>query len=149
MSQSQKSYDSASVMVLFANQIIDGFAEGTRVTCTPNAKRWTKKVGGDGEVTRSKSNNKAYTFKFTLSRQSLANTFLSALVNTDDSVPGGVTHPLLIEDLISGTTYVAKNAWVTGFPEDVHQTEAADLEWEIDAAETVVNITGTPSQVSG
>jgi hypothetical protein len=141
-----KSYDSKSVMVLFANTPISGFAEGSRVTCTPNAKRWTKKVGSDGEVTRSKSNNKAYTFKLTLARHSLSNTFLSSLVNADDLTPGGVTHPILIEDLVSGTTYAAKNAFVSGFPEDAHETEGTDLEWEIEAGETLVMINGTAAQ---
>jgi hypothetical protein len=146
----QKSSDRDSILVLFANTPIEGFAAGTGLVATPNAKRWTKKAGGQNEVTRSKSNNRCYTFKFTLARSSLSNTFLSSLVNTDDLTPGGVTHPLLIKDLISGSTYTSKNAWVSGFPDDeMMADEAADLEWEIDAGETLVQINGTPSQASG
>jgi hypothetical protein len=138
-----KSYDSNSILVTLGGTPIDGFAEGSRVTATPGSKRWLKKVGSNGEVVRQKTNDKSYTFKFSLMRTSLSNTYLTGLVNTDDLIPGGITHPLLIKDLVSGTTYSAKNAWVTGFPEDEMGAESPTLEWEIDAGETLVDLKGT------
>jgi hypothetical protein len=141
-----KSFDSKSVLVVLGGVPITGFAEGSRIVCTPNAKRYTKKVGSDGEVTVSKTNNKAYTFKLVLARTSLSNTYLSSLVNTDDVTPGGVSHPFLVQDLISGSTYTSKNVKIAGFPEDSIEAEATDLEWEIEAGETLVQINGVASQ---
>lgn len=139
-----KTYDSKQVAVIFAGVPITGFAAGSRVTMTPSAKRYTKQVGSDGEATRSKVNDRTYTAKLSLHRSSLSNTFLSAKMNADDAVPGGITDPFFLKDLISGTTYIAKNSWVATDPENAFEAEANAIEWEIDMGETIVDIQGTP-----
>ena len=139
-----KTYDSKQVAVIFGGVPLEGFAAGSRVTLTPSAKAFTKQVGSDGESTRSKTNDSTYTVKLSLHQSSLSNDFLSAKHNADLATPGGITDPLFIKDLLSGTTYIAKNAWLTGFPENAFEAEAGALEWEIETGDMIVDIHGMP-----
>ncbi len=140
----QKTYDSKNVLVIFAGVPFDGFAAGSRITMTPNAQRYTKQVGSDGEVTRSKVNDRSYTAKLSLHRSSLGNNVLTAAMAADDLAPGGITQPFFLKDLLSGTTYTAKNAWVQGDPENNFEAEAGAIEWTLDMGETIVEINGMP-----
>lgn len=139
-----KTYDSKQVAVIYGGVPLAGFAAGSRVTLTPAAKQYTKQVGSDGESTRSRTNDATYTVKISLHMSSLSNTFLSAKLNADMAVPGGITDVFFLKDILSGTTYTAKNAWLTGFPDNAFEAEAGALEWEIETGDMIVDIKGMP-----
>ena len=91
-------YDPKKVIITFGGVPITGFADGTFVQIDPNAEMWTKKVGADGEVTRSQSNDNTHTVQITLQQSSASNDYLSTCMNADKLTGMGML-PLSITDL--------------------------------------------------
>ena len=70
---SVKTYDPNRVIIVLADQHISGFAEDSMVEVTFDEQTFTKKVGVDGEVTRTRSRNECATAKLKLIQTSFSN----------------------------------------------------------------------------
>jgi hypothetical protein len=105
------SYDAKKVVITFGAVPIDGYADGTFVDIAPNAEAFTRHVGADGEVSRSKNNDNTHNVTITLKQSSLSNEYLSTC-NKADRLSGLALLPLTITDLNGATLYSWPEAWV-------------------------------------
>ncbi len=137
-----KVYDSASVICTFDGILLTGFAPGSRVKVTfPDA--FTKQVGSDGEVARSRSNDNTASVTFTLMQTSFSNDALSALHNVDKNIPFGAgIGPLMIKDLNGSSLFSAPQAWITKNSDSEYAQEVGSREWTIDTGDMVALVGG-------
>src|SRR5260370_1249132 len=127
-----KVYDSASVAVVFNGALLSGFAPGSRVSIA-FPEQFTKQVGSDGEVARSKVNDGTAQVKITLLQTSFSNDALSVFHNLDKSGPFGLgVGPLFIKDLQGTFLFAAPQAWIVKFADAEFAQDAGEREWTID-----------------
>lgn len=129
-----KTYDSKQVSIVFGGFLLSGFAEDRMVTVQRSSETWSKKTGTDGEVTRSKSNDKSGEVTFHLMQTAAANAVLSGLAIADELTNAGVV-PLLVKDNSGASLFAAAEAWITKPPEAEFAKEAGSREWVIHCAE--------------
>jgi hypothetical protein len=121
-------YDPKLVFVIYGGMPIMGFAEDSFVEVAPAEEGFTRKVGADGEVVRSHSNNTCCDVTVTLLQSSLSNQVLSAAATLDRSTGLGML-PLSIVDINSGTELMAAQAWVETPSSLTFGKEAGDRAW--------------------
>ena len=133
------SYDAAEVNVTFFG-IVQGVAKGTWVEASRDENSYEDDAGADGEVVRSKSNDRRGSIIVRLLQSSQQNAIWSALVALDENSPSGDgIGPILVNDN-SGTTVIsAEKAWINKFP-TVGFSERGDQvrEWTIRCANLVM-----------
>ena len=134
-----KVYDADQIsMVVIGIPIVGGYADDEFCTIEQNEADFVTKVGTDGEVTRSKTNNRSATVKIKLMQSSDSNAALSTISNLDRSVPnGGGVGPLLIRDRQGTTLYTAAKCWIEKAPDATFARAAGPREWTIGVANLV------------
>ena len=120
-------YDPKMVVITFGGVPITGFAEDSFVECTPSEEGFSRKVGADGEVVRSKSNNRCYDVTVTLLQTSLSNNSLAAAQLSDELTGLGML-PLSITEISSGSEHFFPQAWVER-PSWSRGKEAGEQQW--------------------
>lgn len=123
-------YDPKKVIITFGGVPISGYADGTFVQVDPNSGTWTKKVGADGEVARSLSNDNTHTFVITLMQTSLSNAYLRTVMSADKLTGLGML-PLSLTDLNTMETHFWPQAWVTADPPIGRAKETTDTQWTL------------------
>ncbi len=141
-----KVYDSNQVLISIGGFPIDsGYDDGEFLRIERDTDSFTDKVGTDGEVTRSKTNDRRATATILLMQTSVANQILSALNNLDEITDGGVgIVPFLVLDRnTEAQLYEASSAWVLKPPDVSYDREATAREWPIRLGELIRNDQGT------
>src|ERR1700749_3276998 len=88
------------MVLIFAGIKVTGFADGTFVRVRPKSDGFTSRVGSDGLVSHSRSNDPRREVAFILEERSSSNDLLSALHNADLVAPNGAgVGALLLQDL--------------------------------------------------
>ncbi len=130
-----KIYDANQVTVTFAALLIDsGYADGDFVKIEQDSDDFTDVVGTDGEVTRSKTNDRRITVTLSLMQTSSGNSALTAINQLDRSKPNGAgIAPLMIRDKSGTALYVASKAWISKPPDVSFGKEAGPREWKLRA----------------
>jgi hypothetical protein len=137
-----KLYDPGSVMVIFGPNVLSGFSDGTMVRVERDEDAFTKKVGADGECTRTRNRNRCGSVVVTLMQTSASNLVLAALLTADELATTGVSIlPLTVKDNAGNTLHTALNAWVKKTPASEFAKETGDREWTIDTG-PMVNVEG-------
>lgn len=145
-----KVYDASQVTVAFAGVPLSGYASGAFCRISEEADAFTDDVGADGEVVRSKTNDRRATVTVILQRTSDSNDFLSALANLDKNSPNGAgVGALLIRDRNGRALYTASKAWIRKAPDVEFGTEAGNVEWTIRCANLVRFDGGNGTPVAG
>jgi hypothetical protein len=126
-----KSFNPLQVSVIVGTKALTGWAKGTFINASMDEDAFTKKVGTDGEVTRSKSNNNTGSIIITLDQASASNDYLSGLALLDRASGGGAV-PVLIRDANGTTLISAESAWVKKMPDVEISNESLDREWILD-----------------
>jgi len=119
-------YDPQKFQIILGAAPVSGFADGTFITVEQDGDDFSKKVGADGEVARSRMANRSATMAMTLMATSLTNLILTGLRATE------VIFPILIKD--GANVIAAGEAWVKKPPAFERGAEAGDAEWTIDIA---------------
>lgn len=125
-----KTYDPKSVIVTFGGIPLEGFADGTFINIVPN-DAFTKAVGADGTVSRSKSVDSSLEITITLQQTSESNDYLSAIALADKLRNAGAL-PLIIKDLEGTSTTFSEVAWVRKPPDSAYAKEIENREWVFD-----------------
>lgn len=128
-----KTYDASQVSIIVGTRALTGLAEGTFVTVRRAEDAFTKQVGADGEVTRSKTNNRSGEIEITLQQGSADNDYLSALALQDENLGTGVV-PVNIIDRSGTTVASAKDSWIRKIAEAGFGRDAGERTWTIDCA---------------
>lgn len=136
-----KTYNAKKVIITYNGIPITGFADGTFLTITPARERSTKKVGADGEVARSKSNDHTHEVTFTLLQTSASNNYLSNLLEVDRLTDVGA-YPLQVVDLSGTTLHFWDAAWIKQEADGEFANEISDRAWVLDTGQVAANVTG-------
>lgn len=132
MAGSMKEYDADQVLVYFNGVRLQGFADGEFFTVTQLSDGFTDVVGTDGEVTRSKTNDRRVTVMAKLMQSSSANAALSVIHNSDLNAPNGAgVGTFLMQDMNGGTIVSGPQAWIVKYPDGSMDRGAKGRDWEI------------------
>ena len=137
-----KTYDPNQVVVSFFGVPLSGFADGTFISIAPAADRFTKAVGADGEVTRSKSSDRTSEATLTLQQSSLSNDVLSGFLALDDLNNAG-KGPLLIQDKGGTTVFFSAEAWIRTPPTQAYSKEVENRDWIFDTGQPEIFVGGS------
>ncbi len=131
-----KIYDSNQVSIMFAGRPISGgYADGEFVRVEFSNDGFTKVIGTDGEVTRSKSNDQSARVTISLMQSADANNILSALFNLDVLTPNGAgVAPIYIRDRSGLSLYEGESAWIVKMPDSSFDKGPTARQWLIDVA---------------
>lgn len=130
-----KFYDPDMVVVYFAGNRIQGFADGEYITVEQMSPGFASVVGTDGEVARSKSNDRRLKVTIKLLQTSSSNQDLSTIHTTDlDSPNGAGVATFMMQDLQGGTLVHGDQAWVTQYPDNSMDRTAKSREWVLEVA---------------
>lgn len=135
-----KTYDPNLYDIVFAGvRLNEGTADGQFAQVQMNAPAFTKKVGGDGSVTRARSADRSGTLTVTLMQSSAINDVLSGIHNADRSAANGSgVGALLIQDRNGTTVLRAAKSWIADDPDMTLELEASTRPWTIDFADADV-----------
>ena len=128
-----KTYNPKEVSVIIGSRPLKGFADGTFVKAGRDADAYTKKVGVDGEVTRTKTNDKSGTIEITLQQSAEDNDYLSSIALTDE-LTGAGTVPALIRDAKGTSLATSPAVWVKKLPEMEFGKESGNRAWVFECA---------------
>lgn len=128
-------FDASNVVMTWGAITIDGLADGTFVEIEQLEDSFTDKSGADGEVVRSKTQDRRFNINFTLLQSSQANALLSVQHNIDiNSANGDGVAALRVFDPSSGTVFNAPTAWIVKPSNIAYGKEDVDREWSMRAA---------------
>lgn len=129
-------YDFKAVNLIVGIKEIEGFEDGSEIVAERNEDSFTSKVDVDGNVTRSRSNNKMGKITFTLSQFSSSNAYLQTLANLDEASGAGVV-PSKITDKSnpSNENVIATQSWIVKPSSKSYGRESGPREWVIDCAD--------------
>lgn len=125
-----KTYNPKEVTIACGTHIVSGYAEDSFVGIDANSDGVTKKVGCDGEVSRSISPDDTFIIKISLLQTSDSNSFFQKRLDMDRKHGDGM-FPILIKDLKGGMVFSAAEAWVLKPASRGYGKEAGNREWEI------------------
>ncbi len=109
-------YDPKKYIMTWGPYLLNGYAEGTKIKAKRHSDAFSKQVGVDGEVTRSRSNDKSGEVEAMIMQSADMNDLLSAEIVKDELTNSSV-YPLLVRDLAGRTVINAENAWVRKNPD--------------------------------
>lgn len=128
-------YDPDQLTVAFGPILIDGFQDGEGVTIeVPDS--FTKVVGMDGKVARSKNLDQTAKITIKLLQTSASNDLLFAnyLLDRKGKNLAGVM-PLYVRDNSGRALYTASQAWISKAPDVTFDREATSREWVLECAQ--------------
>lgn len=134
-----KHYDSDQYSCSFNGiNLFEGTADGEWLTIEPEADDFGDVAGTDGEVTRSKSNDRRATLTLKLMQTSSVNALLSAINTIDKNAPGGAgVGPFFVRDRQGRDVFSAEKAWIAVAPKVSLDRTPTSREWKFRCAELV------------
>lgn len=131
-----KFYDSNRLTITIGAVLVDkGFADGEILSIAWDTPGFEDVAGTDGEVSRSKTNDKRATLTLRLMQTAEANAALSTLYNLDLATDnGGGVGPLLVADEGGNTLYAAESCWLQKMPDASFDRTPKEREWTIRVA---------------
>jgi hypothetical protein len=141
-----KTYDPLRNVLTIGDIQAQGFADGTSITInTPPG--FSKKVGIDGEVTRTRLHDRSGTLTLVLMQTSATNQELSALYDQDRRrVNGGGVVPLQFTDLDGATLFESAKSWIADDPDFGVDLEAQTRTWVIEFGDHNATHACSPSE---
>jgi len=126
-------YDSNQVQVSFAGIPVDGYADGDFLTLTKESDAFVSVVGTDGQVARSKTNDRRCTIEIVLLATSITSAAFSAIHIADINAPGGAgVGAFLCVDLNGTSLYSAGNCWIKRAPDRTFGRETGSVTWTLE-----------------
>ena len=104
-------YSPEDVVVSVNGFNLSGYMSGTFITASREVDTFTKMVGNDGEVSRTKSANRSGQIEITLMQTSQSNDFLSALHLVDETTGSG-RFVCMVKDLMGKTLINGAECWL-------------------------------------
>lgn len=136
-------YDPTEVSVIFAGQILSGFAEGDdSIKVAPDVESITKKTGMKGHTTLNVSANRGGKVTLKFQRTAAANQIMQDALNEVRGGGGAGFYPLYIRDNNGNDLHKAEVSWVMTQAEASYGAESGDTEWVIDTGNLFMNLGG-------
>ena len=125
-----KTYDPKANVISVGNLLISGFAENKFLSAKRMEKTFDSKAGCDGEVARSKMNDRRGEVELTLLASAASNDALSALAQLDEQTGGGVG-PFQLSDQNGTTLLHSPNCWIEKYPDTELAKDVGEAMWMI------------------
>jgi len=138
----QGTYSADKVVITVGGVIVSGFGDGDFVTAKYDEDRFTKKVGADGEVGRSRTASRAGTIEITLSQTSKANDELSALFNLSQFGSYDAPINVGVADLSGRSVATSSKSWIKTAPDMTFGKEIGERTWALDCADLILSFGG-------
>ncbi len=132
-----RTYNLKDIVATFGGVIIEGGADGDKISIAPTGDGWTMQRGSDGEVVRSYQNDESGRVTFNLIYGAPSNQYLSDIYSQDRLTGNGVK-TLSIADTRGNSLFVADAAWIMKRPEVAYGKDAGTVPWEIDCAQITI-----------
>lgn len=128
-------FNAKDVIVTVGGLLITGFRDGDKITVERDGELWTKKVGVDGAVMRSR-NYQSIGGKITIGLMYgvEANAALEGL-KTLDLVTGHAPVPISVVDINGGSNIFAATCWLESDVGPTFGSEPGDMEWVFSCAQ--------------
>lgn len=132
-------YDPNQIAIVVCGIPIEGgYADGAFVEIEQDSDDFVDVVGTDGDVTRSKTNDRRGTCTLSLMSSSNSNLLLSVLNNLDRSKDNGAgVGPFLVTDLQGTTLFEGEKSWIAKPPNAGFDKTATTRAWKIRIAHLV------------
>jgi hypothetical protein len=125
-----REWDPKTVVVMFGENRVEGYADGTFVRGERNADAFSTKVGSDGGGARVRNRNRSGTLTITLLQSSASNKVLSQIAEADELDNTGVgVKRLLVKTIVGESLFFAKEAWIRKRPAQEYATDLSNREW--------------------
>jgi hypothetical protein len=110
---------------------VTGFAMGTFLQISPDAKTFSFKRAMDGSTMAIQNKLQTYTVTFSLMQSSVSNQWLHLLYKLFKSYGIPFIMPILIYDKSGNTSFFATDCWFEGEPSSTFSSEVTNVEWVI------------------
>lgn len=130
---SVETYSPQDVALSIGGNLMNGFADGTFISIEREVDAYTKMVGADGEVSRTRSANKSGMMTLTLKQTSDSNRVLGAYMALDETDNSGIFDCQLSDNL--GNKIFSSEAWIRKVPNSEYGSDESNREWTIDLAD--------------
>lgn len=125
-------YDPTEQVIVFLDNIIDGYAEETFIKASRNADGWSFKPSNSGGGARNRNPNKSGRFEFTLHGGSPSNAILSGIADADERDGTGIGQCFVKDRSSDGARCFAQFAWIVKHPDYERMKEIGDITWIIE-----------------
>ena len=123
------SFSFTNVNFIFGTLEVTGWADGDDVlTLEYDTDQWNKLVGAKGDVVRSQTNDNSVTVTARILQESVTNSQLNVIFNTDRESNAGV-FPGIIQDKETNETYTVNNLWIMKAPTITRGQATNQMEW--------------------
>jgi len=135
-----RTYDPRKFDIVFAGvHLNEGVADGSFLTYSSASPGFSKKVGVDGTVTRSRMHDRTAEVRLTLMQSSSVNDRLSEIYAADrDAVNGQGVGSFFVQDRSGTTILQASKAYIADDPDLTLDAEATTREWTFELADVDV-----------
>jgi hypothetical protein len=130
-------YASEKVQVIVGTRALRGKSKGTFVKISRSEDSYKKKVGADGEVSRSSSADRSGRIEVTLDATSEDNAYLQQLANLDEDTKNGIV-PSKVQDGSGSFVALAAQSWIVKPADNELGDEVKERTWIIECAELVM-----------
>lgn len=135
-----RNYDFGNVTMVVAGRRLRGIVS---VNPTRNEDSFTEQVGADGEVTRSKTNNRTGNFEIVMQQSSPDNSFLQNLINTDENTVAPFAAGC--KDLSGTYTALGARSYIVKPADNGLERDAGERTWNIRTTNMEILGGGNPS----
>jgi len=120
-----KTYDFKKVIFVAGGVPLSGLM---RVTVRRQSDAWVMDVGADGEVARSRINDKRGEFEIELQQTSKSNLLLAGFAVADELDNDGVI-PVAVVDLLGASLHFSAEAWCKKIPDSEYAQASGTRTW--------------------
>ncbi len=131
------SYDAQAVILTIGGLPITGFRDGDKVSVEADGDLWTKQVGVDGAVSRSRQNQPGGKITVGLMYGEAANAILETF-KTLDLLTGHAPVTISMFDVNGGVTVFSGTAWLMKQPGVPIARDNGEIEWVFDCADLTI-----------
>lgn len=151
MSSKFQAYDPAQVIVTVGARSLSGFADGTFIRVSRDMDSFTKYVGSDSVVARTKTNNFSGSITITLMQTSPDNDYLTQLLQASEilNIQAAGIFNIKVTDKTGTSVFSAANAWIRKPPEVEYSREFSTREWVIDVDRLEMSVGGNDASALG
>lgn len=128
-------YNPDQVLIYWSGNLIQGYDDDEFISVEQMSPGYDDVVGTDGEVARSRTNDRRLKVTIKLLQTSLSNQALSLAHTSDLNAPNGAgVGALFIQDTSGFSIVKSPQSWVVQYPNSSYARKAKGREWEIRCA---------------
>lgn len=136
MSELYSTYDPKEVVIAWNGiPINSGIAPDTFLSIIRSEDAFTKKVGANGKVVRTRNADKTGEVEITLMQNSPVNTLLAAAAIADEEAGTDIVSTITVSDPSGSLLAMAEQAWIRKIPDQELAKEYGERTWQFDAGE--------------